>query len=99
MANTSPPAVLIEGLTKIFRLPFRKEEVVAVDNLSLKVGAGEVYGLIGPNGSGKSTTMKVLLGLISPSAGKASISALIVRILPVADQSVFCLGILTSTSI
>ena len=76
MANTSPPAVLIEGLTKIFRLPFRKEEVVAVDNLSLKVGAGEVYGLIGPNGSGKSTTMKVLLGLISPSAGKASIFGL-----------------------
>lgn len=57
-------------------MPFKKEQVVAVDNLSLKVGAGEVYGLIGPNGSGKSTTMKVLLGLISPSAGKASIFGL-----------------------
>ena len=57
-------------------MPFKKEQVVAVDDLSLKVGAGEVYGLIGPNGSGKSTTMKVLLGLISPSSGKASIFGL-----------------------
>ena len=76
MANSSTPAVQIEGLTKVFRLPFKKEQVVAVDDLSLKVGAGEVYGLIGPNGSGKSTTMKVLLGLISPSSGKASIFGL-----------------------
>ncbi len=76
MANSSTPAVQIEGLTKVFRLPFKQEKVVAVDDLSLQVDAGEVYGLIGPNGSGKSTTMKVLLGLISPSAGKASIFGL-----------------------
>jgi ABC-2 type transport system ATP-binding protein len=54
-------------------VPFRKEKVVAVRDLSLEVGAGEVYGLIGPNGSGKSTTMKVLLGLISATLGRASI--------------------------
>jgi ABC-2 type transport system ATP-binding protein len=76
MADSSTPAVQIEGLTKVFRLPLRKEKVVAVNDLSLQVGAGEVYGLIGPNGSGKSTTMKVLLGLISPSAGRASIFGL-----------------------
>ncbi len=76
MADSSTPAVQIEGLTKVFRLPLRKEKVVAIDNLSLQVGAGEVYGLIGPNGSGKSTTMKVLLGLISPNAGRASIFGL-----------------------
>jgi ABC-2 type transport system ATP-binding protein len=73
MADPKPPAVKIEHLTKVFAVPFRKERVVAVDDLSLEVGVGEVYGLIGPNGSGKSTTMKVLLGLISATAGKASI--------------------------
>ena len=73
MADQPTPAVQIENLTKVFRMPFRKDRVVAVDDLSLEVGAGEVYGLIGPNGSGKSTTMKVLLGLIAPSAGSAAI--------------------------
>ena len=57
------PAVEIERLTKVFRIPsLRKKTVRAVNDLSLTVGRGEVYGLIGPNGSGKSTTMKVLLG-------------------------------------
>ena len=73
MADPATPAVQIENLTKVFPVPFRKEKVVAVRDLTLEVGAGEVYGLIGPNGSGKSTTMKVLLGLISASLGKASI--------------------------
>lgn len=67
------PAVKIENLTKTFPVPFRKEKVVAVDNLSLSVKQGEVYGLIGPNGSGKSTTMKVLLGLISATSGNSSV--------------------------
>jgi len=73
MVDPATPAVQIEHLTKVFSLPFRKGKVVAVDDLSLKVSAGEVYGLIGPNGSGKSTTMKVLLGLISPTLGTSSI--------------------------
>ena len=51
----------------------RREKVLAVDNISFEVPAGSVYGLIGPNGSGKSTTMKVLLGLISATAGETSI--------------------------
>jgi ABC-2 type transport system ATP-binding protein len=46
---------------------------VAVRDLSLRVEAGEVYGLLGPNGSGKSTTLKVILGLVSPTRGKAEI--------------------------
>ena len=70
------PAVQINNLTKIFPVPFRKEKVVAVDNLSLNVEAGEVYGLIGPNGSGKSTTMKVLLGLISATSGSSAVFGL-----------------------
>ena len=76
MAEEIIPAVQINNLTKIFPVPFRKEKVVAVDNLSLRVEAGEVYGLIGPNGSGKSTTMKVLLGLISATSGSSAVFGL-----------------------
>lgn len=67
------PAVLIDDLTRLFKVPFRREKVAAVRHLSLTVAPGEVYGLIGPNGSGKSTTMKVLLGLVQPTAGKSAI--------------------------
>lgn len=76
MAEEIIPAVQINNLTKIFPVPFRKEKVVAVDDLSLRVEAGEVYGLIGPNGSGKSTTMKVLLGLISATSGSSAVFGL-----------------------
>ena len=72
-SSAGPPAVLVSNLTKIFPIPMRREKVLAVDNISFEVPAGSVYGLIGPNGSGKSTTMKVLLGLISPTAGRTSI--------------------------
>lgn len=68
------PAIRIRHLTKIFRTPtVRKQFVTAVQDLSLDVAAGQIYGLIGPNGSGKSTTMKVLLGLLKPSSGTAAI--------------------------
>ena len=66
-------AVSIRGLTKLFPIPFRRERLVAVRDLSLEVRPGEVYGLLGPNGSGKSTTLKVVLGLVPPTAGTASI--------------------------
>ena len=55
---------------KVFPIPFKRERVVAVRDLSLEVAPGQVYGLLGPNGSGKSTTMKIVLGLISPTAGQ-----------------------------
>ena len=67
------PAISIRNLTKIFPIPFKRERVVAVDNLTLSVEPGQVYGLLGPNGSGKSTTMKVLLGLIPASSGSTQI--------------------------
>ncbi len=44
-------AVTVHGLTKVFSIPFRRQAVVAVRDLDLQVGAGEVYGLLGPNGS------------------------------------------------
>ncbi len=55
------------GLTK------RYGEIVAVDHLDLRVRRGEVYGFLGPNGAGKTTTLRMLLGLIAPSEGGATV--------------------------
>ncbi|MBE2285339.1 MAG: ABC transporter ATP-binding protein [Prosthecobacter sp.] len=71
MADT--PAVSVNHLTKVFKGTLVKGAFRAVQDLSLEVKAGEVYGLIGPNGSGKSTTMKVILGLLKPTQGSTSI--------------------------
>ena len=69
----STPAISIQHLTKVFPIPFKRAKVVAVRDLSLTVEAGQVYGLLGPNGSGKSTTMKIVLGLVSPTSGRTEI--------------------------
>jgi ABC-2 type transport system ATP-binding protein len=69
----SDPAVQIDNITKIFPVPLRRQRVVAVKNLSLSVESGGIYGLLGPNGSGKSTTLKILLGLVTPDSGSARI--------------------------
>ncbi len=67
-------AVDIQHLVKDFRVPLRGAKPFrAVNDVSLQIRAGEVYGLIGPNGSGKSTTMKALLGLVAPTSGTCSI--------------------------
>jgi len=66
-------AVAVEGLTKVFPVPFRKRSITAVRDLNLQVESGEVYGLLGPNGSGKSTTLKIILGLVSPTQGRTQI--------------------------
>ena len=66
-------AVAVTGLTKVFPVPFRRQSVVAVRDLDLRVKPGEVYGLLGPNGSGKSTTLKIVLGLVSPTRGRTEI--------------------------
>jgi ABC-2 type transport system ATP-binding protein len=68
-----PPAVVTEKLTKIYRDFWGRPKVVALDSLDLELRRGEVFGLLGPNGSGKSTTIKLLLGLIFPSRGKARV--------------------------
>ena len=66
-------AVSIESLVKVYRSHSRGEPLRAVDDVSIQIKAGEVYGLIGPNGSGKSTTMKALLGLVAPTSGTCRI--------------------------
>lgn len=70
---TAAPAVEIRHLVKEFRTSFRREPLRAVDDVSITIQPGEIYGLIGPNGSGKSTTMKALLGLIAPTSGHCAI--------------------------
>jgi len=66
-------AIEIEKLNKTFAIPFRRERLHAVRDLTLQVGKGQVYGLLGPNGSGKSTAMKVILGLLKPDTGRTAI--------------------------
>ena len=68
------PAVAVHGLTKLFSVPFHPaRRIVAVKDLNLRIEPGEVYGLLGPNGSGKSTTLKIILGLVSPTRGRTEI--------------------------
>jgi ABC-2 type transport system ATP-binding protein/sodium transport system ATP-binding protein len=62
----------VHHLTKRFPQP-GGTEIVAVDDLSFSVAAGEVYGLLGPNGAGKTTTLRMILGLLQPTNGQASI--------------------------
>ena len=77
-------AVLTDGLTKHYRVGFiRSRPYVALDRLDLQVGRGEVFGFLGPNGAGKTTTLKLLMQLIFPTGGTASILGR-----PVGDVSV-----------
>lgn len=63
--------VAAQSLSKVYRDFWGREKVRALKALDLEVRRGEVFGLLGPNGSGKTTTMKLLLGLLFPTRGKA----------------------------
>ncbi|HEX2973504.1 MAG TPA: ABC transporter ATP-binding protein [Tepidisphaeraceae bacterium] len=73
MMTADYEAVRTENLTKIYKDFWGRDKVRALDDLSLTIQRGEVFGLLGPNGSGKSTTIKLLLGLIFPTRGQAAI--------------------------
>jgi ABC-2 type transport system ATP-binding protein len=76
MHDTVSPAqavVAVQGLTKTFKDFWLRTRARAVDQLTFHVAKGEVFGLLGPNGSGKSTTIKVMLGLLKPTAGRVSV--------------------------
>jgi ABC-2 type transport system ATP-binding protein len=60
---TSDDSIIVEDLTKVFG------DVRAVDGISFRVGAGEVFGFLGPNGAGKTTTIRVMTGLAIPTSG------------------------------
>ena len=61
------------SLAKVFPDWWGRAKVIAVDDLELRVRYNEIYGLLGPNGSGKTTTLKVLLGLLHPTRGRAMV--------------------------
>lgn len=60
-----------ENLCKVFYSGFFRKKVPALSGLTMEVKKGEVFGFLGPNGAGKTTTLKILMGLIYPSSGKA----------------------------
>ncbi len=70
---TDDQVVQIQALRKVFRVGFWGRRVTAVDQVSLDVRRGEVFGFLGPNGAGKTTTLKMLMGLIYPTSGRARI--------------------------
>ncbi|MEU0086908.1 ABC transporter ATP-binding protein [Streptomyces sp. NPDC006274] len=68
MKETQTAVIETHGLTKRYR-----GGQLAVDRLDLSVPAGSVFGFLGPNGSGKTTTIRMLMGLIAPTAGRATV--------------------------
>ncbi len=81
---TSDPIIDVTGLTKRFdvrrkagRVRRRREEVVAVAGIDLRIERGAMVGFIGPNGAGKSTTIKMLTGILVPTAGSVRVDGLV----------------------
>lgn len=66
----SDDLIVVEGLTK------RYKEVRALDDLSLVVRRGEIYGLLGPNGAGKTTALHLMMGVLTPTAGRVTVFGL-----------------------
>src|SRR5258708_4298246 len=86
------PVIEIENLTKHFRVLNRREGLIgsmrdlfsnnyrvikAVENITMKIGEGEIVGYIGPNGAGKSTTIKMMTGILKPTDGKILVNHLV----------------------
>lgn len=73
MRHLSDNVVQIQDIRKVFRVGFWGRRVTAVDQVSLDIRRGEVFGFLGPNGAGKTTAIKILMGLIYPTSGMARI--------------------------
>lgn len=79
--------IRLENVTKEYDLPTGKAgQLVAADRLTLEVPAGEVFGLVGPNGAGKTTTLKMICGLLLPTAGLITVNNIDVEREPEAAQ-------------
>jgi ABC-2 type transport system ATP-binding protein len=64
----SEEVIKAEGLTKVFN-----KSLVAVDHINFSVKSGEIFGFLGPNGAGKTTTINMLITVLKPTEGKASV--------------------------
>ncbi|MBV8222661.1 MAG: ABC transporter ATP-binding protein [Candidatus Eremiobacteraeota bacterium] len=79
----APPLVVVDRLTKRFG------DTTAVDGISFAVAPGEIFGFLGPNGAGKTTTIKILTGLLRPTAGRAAIAGYDITTHPVEAKRLF----------
>jgi ABC-2 type transport system ATP-binding protein len=77
-----PGAIEVQGLRKVFK------DTVAVDRIDLDVRRGEIFGFLGPNGAGKTTTIKMMIGLLRPTAGTARIGGYDIEREPLAAKAV-----------
>jgi ABC-2 type transport system ATP-binding protein len=68
VSGVEPPAVVLDHLTKRF------DSFTAVNNISLSVPKGQIFGFLGPNGAGKSTTIRMLCGILAPTSGSGSVA-------------------------
>src|SRR5215471_15071858 len=71
VAGGAEPVIETRNLSKTYRDFWGRQKVRALKALDLTIYKGEIFGLLGPNGSGKSTTIKLLLGLLFPTSGRA----------------------------
>ncbi|MDP9151755.1 MAG: ATP-binding cassette domain-containing protein, partial [Myxococcota bacterium] len=69
----SDAVLKVQGLAKTYRKPFTRRRVEAVRGVSFEAKRGEIFGFLGPNGAGKTTSIKMLMGLIAPTAGLVEI--------------------------
>src|SRR5436190_10738222 len=83
--------VSVENLTKDYETGFwKKKKVRALDGLSLSVNEGQIFGFLGGNGAGKTTTIKLLMRLLYPTAGSASILGESIDSVPMHRQIGYC---------
>ncbi len=68
--------IQVQELGKVYQTGLRRGNVTALDNVTLDVTSGEIFGLLGPNGAGKTTLVKVLLGIVRPTSGQALVNGL-----------------------
>ncbi|MEW6051380.1 MAG: ABC transporter ATP-binding protein [Candidatus Zixiibacteriota bacterium] len=68
--------IQVQELTKIYQTGFRKGNILALDQVSVTIKPGEIFGLLGPNGAGKTTLVKILLGIVHSNSGTVLVNGL-----------------------